>query len=130
MSENDERDPGVRDPNNPLDRMMPPADNPEYHRKLAEHRNAQHEAAETAVLSDPAHAALGDRLTSVRQGAPQAVAPQPLPPTDVPPVAPPVGTQEYTGLTVDPTQAQVAYKPVEPRLPPPRRVRSRHGSGL
>ena len=31
-----------RDPNNPLDQMMPPTDNPEYHRKLKEHRDAQH----------------------------------------------------------------------------------------
>ena len=106
-----------RDPNNPIDQMMPPADNPEYHRKLREHRDAQHQAAENAVLSDPAHAALGDRLTPVRQGAPQAAAPQPLPPTDVPPVAPPATPQEYTGLTVDPTLAQVDYTPVEPRLP-------------
>jgi len=106
-----------RDPDNPIDRMMPPADNPEYHRKLKVHRDAQHQAAENAVLSDPAHAALGDRLTPVRQGIPQAAAPQPLPPTDVPPVASPVTPQEYTGLTVDPTLAQVQHMPVEPRLP-------------
>jgi hypothetical protein len=112
MSENDERD-----PNNPLDRMMPPTDNPEYHRKLAEHRDAQHQAAETAVLADPAHAALGDRLTPVRQGAPQATAPQPLPQTEVPPVTPPAAPAVGTGITVDPTQAQVQHTPVEPRLP-------------
>lgn len=112
MSENDERD-----PNNPLDRMMPPADNPEYHRKLAEHRDAQHRDAEAAVMSDPAHAALGDRLTPVRQGVPQATAPQPLPQTEVPPVAPPAAPREYTGLTVDPAQAEVQHTPVEPRLP-------------
>lgn len=117
MSENDERAPGVLDPNNPIDQMMPPADNPEYHRKLKEHRDAQHQAAEAAVLSDPTHAALGDRLTPVRQSVPQAAAPQPLPPTDVPPVAPPATPKEYTGLTVDPTLAQVDYTPVEPRLP-------------
>lgn len=112
MSENDERD-----PNNPLDQMMPPADNPEYHRKLREHRDQQHASAEAAVMSDPAHAALGDRLTSVRQGVPQAAAPQPLPPTSVPPVAPPAAPQDHSGLTVDPTQGQVDYTPVEPTLP-------------
>lgn len=106
-----------RDPNNPLDQMMPPADNPEYHRKLAEHRDKQHRDAEAAVMSDPAHAALGDRLTPVRQGTPQAAPPQPLPPTDVPPVTPPAEPQAGTGLTVDPTQAQVQHTPVEPRLP-------------
>lgn len=106
------------DPNNPLDRMMPPKDNPEYHRKLKLHRDAQHQAAEAAVLSDPAHAALGDRLTPVRQGVPQAAAPQPLPPTDVPPVAPPATPQEYTGLTVDPTPAE-APVPVAAPAPVP-----------
>ena len=112
MSENDELD-----PNNPLDRMMPPKDNPEYHRKLAEHRERLSTSAEAAVMADPAHAALGDRLTPVRQGVPQAAAPQPLPQTDVPPVTPPADPQVGTGLTVDPTLAQVAHTPVEPRLP-------------
>ena len=106
-----------RDPSNPIDRMMPPADNPEYHRKLKEYRDAQHQTAENAVLADPAHAALGDRLTTVRQGIPQAAPPQPLPPTDVPPVTPPADPQVGTGLTVDPTQAEVPHTPVEPRLP-------------
>ena len=106
-----------RDPDNPIDQMLPPADNPEYHRKLAEHRDSQAREAEGAVLADPAHAALGDRLTSVRQGVPQATPPQPLPPTDVPPRTPPAAPQASTGLTVDPTQGQVQHTPVEPRLP-------------
>lgn len=106
-----------RDPNNPLDQMMPPDDNPEYHRKKAEHREQQHRAAESAVMSDPTHAALGDRLTPVRQGVPQATPPQPLPQTEVPPVTPPAAPQDYSGLTVDPTLAQVKHTPVEPRLP-------------
>jgi len=106
-----------RDPNNPMDAMMPPADNPEYHRKLAEHKSKLQNTAEDAIMSDPTHAALGDRLASVRQDAPQAAAPQPLPPTDVPPLAPPAYPEERTGLTVDPTVGQVAHTPVEPRLP-------------
>ncbi len=106
-----------RDPNNPLDQMMPPKDNPEYHRKLKEHRDALHATAEAAIMADPSHAALSDRLTPVRQGTPQAAAPQPLPPTDVPPVTPPVAPAVGTGLTVDPTLAQVQHTPVEPRLP-------------
>jgi hypothetical protein len=106
-----------RDPNNPLDAMMPPVDNPEYHRKLAEHRDGQRKEAETAILADPTHAALGDRLSSVRQGTPQAAAPQPLPQAEVPPRTAPAPPQEPTGLTVDPTLAQPAYTPVEPRLP-------------
>lgn len=108
-----------RDPDNPLDMMMPPDNNPEYHRKLKAHRDRLHEAAETAVREDPSHAALlmSDRLTPVRQGVPQAAAPQPLPPTDVPPVTPPADPQVGTGITVDPTLAQVDHTPVEPRLP-------------
>jgi hypothetical protein len=106
-----------RDPENPLDMMMPPVDNPEYHRKKAEHQDKLASGAEAAILADPAHAALGDRLTSVRQGAPQAAAPQPLRSDDVPPRTPPADPQEHTGLTVDPSQAQVDYTPVEPTLP-------------
>lgn len=106
-----------RDPDNPLDMMMPPTDNPEYHRKLKEHRDKQHRTAEAAVLNDPSHAALAERLTPVRQGVPQAAAPQPLPPTDVPPVTPPADPPAGTGITVDPTLAQVDHTPVEPRLP-------------
>jgi hypothetical protein len=105
----------VNDPDNPLNSMMPPADNPEYHRRLAEHKNKLRSDAEAAVMSDPAHAALGDRITGVRQTVPQAATPVPLaqPQSEAVPLA----SGEHTGLTVDPTQAQVPYTPVEPRMP-------------
>jgi hypothetical protein len=107
-----------RDPNSPIDNMMPPEDNPEYHRRKAEHLKKVRGAAEQEILSDPTHAAMADRISSVRQGPPAASAPTPMPPVDVPPVTPPASsTQEQTGITIDPTQGQVTHSPVEGRLP-------------
>jgi len=93
--------PNDQDPQNPIDAMMPEVDNPEYHRRKAEHKAARQAEGENAVLADPAFAGMQDRISrgGVRANPPQAASPQP-----------------GQGITVDPT-LQPEYQPVEPRLP-------------
>jgi hypothetical protein len=106
-----------RDPDNPLDQMMPPADNPEYHRRRAEHQENIEKDAHAAISSNPAYGAVGERLTSLRQSAPKASEPLPRSPEPQPSVASPAPSQTHTGLGVDPSQAAVSHDAVQPRLP-------------
>jgi hypothetical protein len=82
--------------------MMPSGDNPEYHRKKAEHEERKGAAAESDVLEQHGH--LAERLTGqrVRKNPPQAEASVPPPPR--PEHRPPEPT-EGTGLEIDPTLA-------------------------
>ena len=65
------------DPNNPIDRMMPSGDNPEYHRKKAEYEKAKTDAAAQAVIGQHPH--LADRMQphvrGIRQSPPKASSP-------------------------------------------------------
>jgi hypothetical protein len=103
---------------NPMDAMFPDGDNPEYHRKKAEHEEKQGAAAESAALEG--HGYLAERLTGqrVRKNPPQAATPVPAPPR--PEHLPPEEPTEGTGLVVeDPApQAAPVAAPAAPVAPP------------
>ena len=102
----------AEDDGNPMNAMFPDADNPEYHRKKAEHEEAQGAAAEAGALE--AHPYLAERITGnrVRKNPPQAEAPVPPPPR------PEHRPQEGTGLEVDPNLAS-RYQTEETEAPEP-----------
>ena len=99
------------DERNPIDALMPKGDNPEYHRRKAEHQKANLEEATREALSQ--HSYLAKRVQTqgrnVRQNPPRAAAP-----TAAPVVAPPViessGAQEEIPA---PAPAPVAPSPKE-----------------
>lgn len=84
----------MADDQNPLDNMFPSADNPEYHRRKAEHQEKKSSSAAQAAIEQ--HGYLGERMQRVRANPPQAQAPAPAQ------QASPQGEPEpSTGLTVD-----------------------------
>jgi len=96
----------MTDEKNPLDGIFPPDDNPEYHRKKAEHDEKISSDAAKAVLAEYGH--MSDRMEHVRKNPPAAQAPTPPPrPTPSPEPSEPQGT----GLQVDPTLATRFPKP-------------------
>jgi hypothetical protein len=104
---------------NPMDAMMPSGDNPEYHRKKAEHEERQGASAEADVMEQHGH--LAERLQGqrVRKNPPQAEASVPPPPR---PEHRPPETTEGTGLEVEAPAPQAAPAappvPVAPVAPP------------
>ncbi len=94
----------MADDRNPMDAMFPDGDNPEYHRKKAEHEEAQGSKAESDVLSQHGH--LAERLTGqrVRKNPPQAATPV-SPPARPEHRASPEDPTEGTGLEIDPSLA-------------------------
>jgi len=90
----------MTDERNPLDGIFPSADNPEYHRKKAEHDEKIASAATKAVLAEHGH--LSDRMQPMRKNPPAAQAPTP-PMAAAPSPKPPKA--QGTGLQVDPSLA-------------------------
>jgi hypothetical protein len=99
---------------NPMDAMFPDGDNPEYHRKKAEHEERLGSEAENAALES--HPYLAERLTGqrVRNNPPQAEASVPPPPR--PEHLPPEEPTEGTGLVVEAPVPQ-APAPQAPAAP-------------
>ena len=97
---------------NPLEGMFPNADNPEYHKKKAEHEEKLSSEAGAAALEQ--HGYLADRVQRVRKNPPQAAAPTP---PSRPEHRPPEEPVEGTGLQVDPSLA--TRHPQEPEAPVP-----------
>ena len=112
----------MADEKNPMDAMFPDGDNPEYHRKKAEHEEKLGSAAESAALES--HPYLAERLSGqrVRKDPPQAATPVTPPPR--PEHRTPTEPQG-TGLEVDPSlasryQTEEAPEPAsEPAAPAP-----------
>jgi len=87
------------DEQNPLSKMLPPADNPEYHRKKAEYEeNLGSEAGKEAMHQ---HGYLAERVQRVRKDPPQAATPAPPRPGHRQSEEPTKGT----GLEIDPNIA-------------------------
>ncbi len=86
----------------PMAAMYPPADNPEYHRKRAEHEENLGAQAEAGALES--HPYMTERVTGrrVRKNPVQAATPVPPPPRPEH-RASPEEPQEGTGLEVDPS---------------------------
>ncbi len=92
------------DQGNPLAQMMPPANNPEYHRRKAAFIEDQQSTAEAAVLDQFGH--MSENLERVRKNPPQAQAPQA--PVQQPAAAPLQDTEPLPPL---PTQESVTQAP-------------------
>jgi len=90
------------DEKNPLDGMLPNADNPEYHRKKAEHQEKLGSSAAQAVIEQHGH--MGDHMQRVRKNPPSAQAPSPAP-AHTAPEPEPEPEPQGTGIQVDPTLA-------------------------
>jgi hypothetical protein len=101
---------------NPMDAMFPDGDNPEYHRKKAEHEEKLGSAAESDVLEQHGHLVERIQGQRVRKNPPQAAAPVTPPPR--PEHLPPEEPKEGTGLEVDPTLATRHQPENEPYTAP------------
>ncbi len=103
------------DDQNPLSQMLPPADNPEYHKRKAEHEeNLGSEAGKGAMQQYPY---LAERMQRVRKNPPKADEPTPAPPP-----RPEHRSEEPepkgTGLQIDPSLAtRYSEEPAAPAAP-------------